>query len=114
MFEKVYRNLKNKGFDVYSIGQHQGKCTDPFIVIKEHEPMEKVGSGYNNNLLKLICYYPFGKYSNVKPFRESIELVMDELKEFDREFVSNPVMIDNEKNAYFFTLQYNNKKLRRF
>ena len=36
MFKEIYKHLKLKGFDVYSIGQHEGICSDPYLVIKEN------------------------------------------------------------------------------
>ena len=40
MFTQIYRHLKDNGFDVYSIGQHKGICTNPYIVIKENGESE--------------------------------------------------------------------------
>ena len=37
MFAQIYKHLKNNGFDVYSIGQHEGICTNPYIVVKEND-----------------------------------------------------------------------------
>lgn len=114
MFEKIYKKMKNNDIEVYSIGQHQGICKEPFVVVKEYEPIEVVGSNYYNNMVELVCLYPLGSYSMLKEFKSRIENIMMELKEFDREFLGNPVVVDNEKQAYLFTLQYNNKKLRRY
>ena len=114
MFEKIYKKLKNKNIDVYSIGQHRGKCNNPLVVVKEYEPIEVVGRNYFNNKVNLICYYPLGSYTKVKDFKSQIVNAMEELKEFDIEMVGNPISVDDSKEAYFFTLQYNNKKLRRY
>ncbi|MEG2246308.1 MAG: hypothetical protein RSC84_02565 [Peptostreptococcaceae bacterium] len=114
MFEKIYRKLKEKNIEVYSIGQHRGKCESPFVVIKEYEPIEVVGSNYYNNKVNLICYYPLGSYSKVKYFKNDIAEAIEELKEFSRELLGNPIMVDDSKESYTFTLQYNNKKLRRY
>lgn len=114
MFEKIYKKLKSNDIDVYSIGQHKGVCENPIVIIKEHEPMEVVGSNYYNNTVNLICYYPLGAYTKVKEFKNKICNCMEELKEFEREMVGNPTMVDDDKQAYLFTLRYNNKKLRRY
>lgn len=114
MFEKIYKKLKEKNIEAYSIGQHKGKCEKAFVVIKEYEPIEVVGRNYYNNVVNLMCFYPIGSYSKVKEFKSSIVEAMEELKEFDREMLGNPIMVDDSKEAYLFTLQYNNKKLRRY
>ena len=44
MFAQIYKHLKNNGFDVYSIGQHEGICTNPYIVVKENGESEIVGT----------------------------------------------------------------------
>lgn len=36
MFTVIYDRLKQDGFNVYSIGQHEGLCKEPYVVIKEN------------------------------------------------------------------------------
>ena len=44
MFKEIYKHLKDIGFDVYSIGQHEGICTKPYLVIKENGESEIAGA----------------------------------------------------------------------
>ena len=54
MFAQIYKHLKNNGFDVYSIGQHEGICTNPYIVVKENGESEVIGTSLINDRLRLI------------------------------------------------------------
>ena len=51
MFAQIYKHLKNNGFDVYSIGQHEGICTNPYIVVKENGESEIVGTSLTNDIV---------------------------------------------------------------
>ena len=50
MFKKIYTHLKNNNIDCYSIGQHEGKCVKPYVVIKD---MGKAKTALDN--LDNIC-----------------------------------------------------------
>ena len=54
MFTQIYRHLKDNGFDVYSIGQHKGICTNPYIVIKENGESEIAGTSLTNDIVELL------------------------------------------------------------
>ena len=56
MFAQIYKHLKNNGFDVYSIGQHEGICTNPYIVVKENGESEVVGTSLINDTVELLIY----------------------------------------------------------
>ena len=56
MFTQLYKHLKENGFDVYSIGQHEGICTKPYIVIKENGESEIVGTSLTNDIVELLIY----------------------------------------------------------
>ena len=53
MFAQIYKHLKNNGFDVYSIGQHEGICTNPYIVVKENGESEVIGTSLINDTVEL-------------------------------------------------------------
>ena len=65
MFAQIYKHLKNNGFDVYSIGQHEGICTNPYIVVKESGESEVIGTSLINDTVELLIYYPVGRYSEL-------------------------------------------------
>ena len=63
MFAQIYKHLKKNGFDVYSIGQHEGICSSPYIVVKENGESEVAGTSLINDTVELLIYYPVGRYS---------------------------------------------------
>ena len=56
MFAQIYKHLKKNGFDVYSIGQHEGICTNPYIVVKENGESEVIGTSLINDTVELLRY----------------------------------------------------------
>ena len=72
MFAQIYKHLKNNGFDVYSIGQHEGICTNPYIVVKENGESEIVGTSLTNDTVELLIYYPVGRYSELSSYKKRI------------------------------------------
>ncbi len=76
MFAQIYKHLKNNGFDVYSIGQHEGICTNPYIVVKENGESEVVGTSLINDTVELLIYYPVGRYSELSNYKKRILDIM--------------------------------------
>ena len=72
MFAQIYKHLKNNGFDVYSIGQHEGICTNPYIVVKENGESEVAGTSLINDTVELLIYYPVGRYSELSSYKKRI------------------------------------------
>ncbi len=71
MFAQIYKHLKNNGFDVYSIGQHEGICSSPYIVVKENGESEVAGTSLINDTVELLIYYPVGRYSELSSYKKN-------------------------------------------
>jgi hypothetical protein len=116
VWERAYLHLKSKSVDVYSPGQHKGKCTAPYVVLKNNgtngfEGSNQVGS----QSIDVIIYYPSTNYSDLEPYTGQIQDFLKELKEYLRP-TSNitSVILDDSVNAYTQTLEYQTfQKLRR-
>ena len=106
MFTQIYKHLKNNGFDVYSIGQHKGICTEPYIVIKENGESEIAGTSLTNDIVELLIYYPVGAYSKLGEYKQSILYSMKLLKGVRRVIQSMPTIIDDDKQAYMTSFTY--------
>ena len=111
MFAQIYKHLKNNGFDVYSIGQHEGICTSPYIVVKENGESEVVGTSLVNNVVELLIYYPIGKYSELSSYKKRILDVMKYQKGVRRIIEAMPTIIDDDKKAYMTSFTY--KKIKK-
>ena len=100
MFTQIYKHLKDNGFEVYSIGQHEGICTKPYIVIKENGESEIIGTSLTNDMVELLIYYPIGTYSKLNEYKQSTLYVMKLLKGIRRVVEAMPTIIDDDKKAY--------------
>ena len=110
MFAQIYKHLKNNGFDVYSIGQHEGICTNPYIVVKENGESEIVGTSLTNDIVELLIYYPVGTYSKLNEYKQSVLYTMKLLKGTRRVIDPMPTIIDDDKKAYMTSFPY--KKIK--
>ena len=112
MFTQIYRHLKDNGFDVYSIGQHKGICTNPYIVIKENGESEIVGTSLTNDIVELLIYYPVGTYSKLNEYKQSILYTMKLLKGIRRVIEPMPTIIDDDKKAYMTSFTFRKIKTK--
>ena len=110
MFAQIYKYLKENGFDVYSIGQHKGICTNPYIVVKENGESEIVGTSLTNDIVELLIYYPVGTYSKLNEYKQSVLYTMKLLKGIRRVIDPMPTIIDDDKKAYMTSFTY--KKIK--
>ena len=112
MFKEIYKHLKNNGFDVYSIGQHEGICTKPYIVVKENGESEIVGTSLTNDIVELLVYYPLGAYSKLNEYKQSTLYTMKLLKGIRRVVEPMPTIIDDDKKAYMTSFIYRKIKMK--
>ena len=110
MFAQIYKYLKNNGFDVYSIGQHEGVCTNPYIVVKENGESEIVGTSLTNDIVELLIYYPVGTYSKLNEYKQSVLYTMKNFKGIRSVIDPMPTIIDDDKKAYMTSFTY--KKIK--
>lgn len=110
MFAQVYKHLKSEGFDVYSIGQHKGICTSPYLVIKENGESEVAGTSLINDYIELLIYYPVGRYSELSSYKKRILGVMKYQRGIRRVIEAMPTIIDDDKKAYMTSFTY--KKIK--
>lgn len=111
MFAQIYKHLKSEGFDVYSIGQHKGICTNPYLVIKENGESEVAGTSLINDTVELLIYYPVGRYSELANYKKRILNVMKYQKGIRRVIEAMPTVIDDDKKAYMTSFTY--KKIKK-
>ena len=112
MFTQIYKHLKDNGFDVYSIGQHEGICTKPYLVIKENGEGEIVGTSLTNDIVEILIYYPIGTYSKLNEYKQSTLYTMKLLKGIRRVVEAMPTVIDDDKKAYMTSFTYRKIKTK--
>ena len=112
MFTDIYKHLKNNGFDVYSIGQHKGICSSPYLVIKESGTSEIVGTSLNSDMVEIMIYYPIGAYSKLEEYKQSTLYSMKLLRGIRRVIQAMPTVIDDDKKAYMTSFTYRKIKTK--
>ena len=112
MFTEIYKHLKNNGFDVYSIGQHKGICSSPYLVIKENGTNEIIGTSLSNEMVEIILYYPLGAYSELNQYKQSALYCMKLLKGVRRIIEGSPTIIDDDKKAYTTSFYYQKIRMK--
>lgn len=112
MFADIYKHLKNNNVNVYSIGQHEGLCDIPYVVVKERGVNEIAGTSLVNDLVELLIYYPTGTYSKLSDYKTHIKDIMKLRKDFRRVIESSPTVIDDDKKAYMTSFTYRKIKTR--
>lgn len=112
MFSQLYKFLKEKGFDVYSIGQHKGICTSPYLVLKENGTSEIVGKQLVNEVVEIMVYYPVGQYSKMKSYTDKLKNDLGDIKTLRRVLDPMPTIIDDEKEAYMTSYYYRKIKTK--
>ena len=60
-WETIYLHLKKNGLDVYSLGQHQGKCLTPYLVLRDNGKTRR--RGIEKTEFEVLLYYPADHYS---------------------------------------------------
>lgn len=113
MFKEIYKHLKEKGFNVYSIGQHEGICNEPYLVIKENGESEIAGTNLSNDIVEILIYYPKGNYSSLEGHLNALKRDMKELSKLRRIIDPSPIIIDDDKKAYMTSLYYRKIKIRK-
>ena len=112
MFELIYNRLKDGGFDVYSIGQHEGLCTDPYVVIKEDGENVLNGASVSAAVVSIIIFYPIGRYSEVAEYVHGVRECLCELDWLKGTGELTGFAIDHDVRAYTCTIFYEVYKRR--
>lgn len=110
MFKTIYKHLKSKGFECYSVGQHTGICKTEYIVIKNSTP-RALSKVMLEEKVELLLYYPIGRYSEMEEFISRVRIAMSEL-DYEDNYTPYPIIPEDGKDAYMTILSYKNVKER--
>ena len=112
MFELIYKRLKDGGFDVYSIGQHEGFCRSPYVVIKEDGENVLTGASVSAAVVSIIIFYPIGRYSEVSDYVLRVRECLCGLDFLKSTGELTGFAIDHDVRAYTCTIFYEVYKRR--
>lgn len=109
-WETIYLHLKKNGLDVYSLGQHQGKCLTPYLVLRDNGKTRR--RGIEKPEYEVLMYYPADHYSEFSGYIDQVKCAMNELypclilKEDEQ-----PHYLDAQVDGYMTSLIYQGTKV---
>lgn len=98
--------LNNNNIDNFSIGQHEGKCTKPFIVIEEAGEQKESKYTLKIKNVDLVVFYPKGFYSELEDYVNNVVSIMEGYTRAVFTGNISDVMIEADKEAYIVVLSY--------
>lgn len=105
MRKKIF-DILNKLYPTYSLGQHTGLCTSPYIVVKFEEQMTS-----NNNsdcgwrIFKVLCYCPKSSIAPLDGMVESAKVNL-EAKGFEATGNITPDFLDDTVQGYMSSIEF--------
>lgn len=106
MYRHLSRFLTDNKIKNYSIGQHQGKCTEPFVIISDEGERGISGYSLNYREIDLIILYPLGRYSQLEDYIELVKSTMEGYKRGKWTREMSDIIIEQSKEAYMVALTY--------
>lgn len=118
VWQRVFLYLQRCEVDIYSPGQHQGECVEPYVVLVNGGTQGFNGSNQiGSQLIDVIVNYPLNNYSGMEPYMANlIDLLSSEdIKHYIRYTGEiTPVVVDDTSKSYTATLTYQTfQRLRR-
>ncbi len=107
MFQDLYRFLRTGGLKVYSLGQQDKICTEPYVLIYE-AGTEDTSSSKNlkKESIELWVFYPFNEYSKVETYIKQVENTIKKFGKLRKNYDKYAIEIDNDMKAYYTKLSY--------
>lgn len=96
-------------YPCYAIGEHQGECTEPYVVLKFDGQLVSVNNSQCGwQFVHVFLYAPLGDITILDDMISPIQEALKEVLEFTGEIT--PEAIDDNKKAYFRRLNYKKPK----
>ena len=105
----IIKHLKDKGFDVYLPGKHQGECTSEYVVVKTQETTQVENYSSTVTYYDVICYVPEKVPSRLDSMMDEVVAAMRELNPMIRptHFITGH-FYDQEVKGHMKSAQYIN------
>ena len=73
VWKLIFQHLKNAGFSVYSPGQHQGDCTEPYVVVNIGSSLPFDTFTTVQTPSDILCYVPKTTLSTLEGYDNSLK-----------------------------------------
>lgn len=105
MTRKEIFDLLDPVYETYAIGEHEGECTEPYIVLKfenQLRSMNNTNCGWQ--VVHVFLYCPLGDITVLDDMIPKVQRVLKGHLEFTGDITGE--LIDDTKKAYFRRLKY--------
>lgn len=105
LWDKTFKYLKSKGFDVYPPSTKIGECKNDYIVLKGDVTAPALNFSSEYHYYLIICYSK--TYSDVLRLVDNIKHAMNEYSpNMMPTGIENPPYWDDEVKAHMVSIQY--------
>ena len=109
-WKTIFMHLSANGYQVYSLGQHQGTCAEPYIVLRNNGSSIQYSTEIQE--YEILLYYPINRYSEFEEYIDRVKACMNALyphvKLVDDQ---QPHYPDDDVKAYMTSLVYQVEKV---
>lgn len=111
-WQDLYLHLKNAGITVYAPGQHVGRCTSPYVVVKYDGTTQITNTSSHYDLYAVMCYVPENQYDQLEILTNKVRQLMAELRPMFLKYYEQASMsaYDEAARAHYTTTEYRNAK----
>lgn len=111
-WQDLYKYLKDKGYEVYAPGQHEGECLSKYIVVKYDGESYVYERSSRRDLYNIMVYVPKDNYFELEGFVQSVKTDLKEIfplfMQYDQQ--ASTSAFDPACNGHFVSLEYANIK----
>ncbi|WP_443660493.1 hypothetical protein [Clostridium algidicarnis] len=105
MTRKEIFDILNPIYPCYAIGEHQGECIGPYIVLKFDNQMASMNNANCGwQFVHVFLYAPIGDITILDDMAMRVQKALKGKLEFTGDIT--PELIEDEKKAYFRRLKY--------
>lgn len=102
-----YLHKKEEGIEPFFIGQHQGLCEKPFVIIKENEQIPTLGTTKTGQkIIDFIVFVPLNSYIELEECMKKVRSTLKEITYLRKTGIETPAIVDDDKKAYTTSIEY--------
>lgn len=107
MHKKIFKKLESKNLNPFYPGQHQGKCTEPYTVIREGAQIPSPsGRTTGQKIIDIILFTPGNSYLQMEEYKKQVGEALREIKGLRKTGIETPIITDDDKEAYTSSQEY--------
>lgn len=107
MWKVIYDRLKQAGLNPYQPGKHQGLCRERYCVVKNQTQSAFFNVrtlGYR--LIDIILFVPWDDYPAMQDYVDEVKVVLSTIKGLRATGTETPTIIDDSREAYTASIEY--------